>query len=120
MLAKLGVLLMDEDHAALERMFGDVDTTPDADLPQLFEAVAAELAAHFAREEKAMTQARVPILLAHIELHQQILIEVARMRRAIAAESPEAARQLLGAFLPALIEQHVATADTATAHFLRG
>ena len=115
----LGVPLMDRDHAAIERMFAEVETTPDEGLPGLFEAIARELAEHFAREEAAMTEAQVPILLSHLELHAQLLREVERMREEIASHGAEGARQLLGAMLPQLVANHVATADTASASFLR-
>jgi hemerythrin len=102
---------MNEDRAALERLFGRVEETPDAGLAQLFEAIAAELSAHFAREEKAMTEARAPVLLAHIELHQQASKEIERMRAEIGSAGAEAARQLIGALLPLMAPQQLATAD---------
>ncbi len=116
----LGVPLMDRDHAAIERMFAGVATTPDERLPDLFEAIARELAEHFAREEAAMTEARVPILLCHLELHAKLLREVERMRDEIASRGGDGARELLGAMLPQLVANHVATADTVSASFLRG
>ena len=115
----LGVPLMDRDHAAIERMFAAVADTPDESLPELFEAIAHEIVDHFAREEAAMTEARVPILLCHLELHAQLLREVERMRDEIASRGAEGARELLGAMLPQLVANHVATADTVSASFLR-
>ncbi len=44
----LGVPLMDRDHAALERIFGDVANTPDEGLLDLFNTIARELSEHFA------------------------------------------------------------------------
>ena len=115
----LGVPLMDRDHAALERMFEDAARTADEGLPEFFEAIARELADHFAREEAAMTEARVPGLLPHLELHAQLLREVEKMREAIAS-GDAAAREILEAILPQLIEHHVATADTVSASSFRG
>ena len=66
-----------------------------------------------------MTEARVPILLCHLELHAQLLREVERMRDEIASRGAEGARELLGAMLPQLVANHVATADTVSASFLR-
>ena len=116
----LGVPLMDRDHAAIERMFADVADTPDEGLPELFEAIAREIADHFAREEAAMTEARVPILLCHLELHAQLMREVEKMRDEIASRNADGARELIGAMLPQLVANHVATADTVSASFLRG
>ncbi len=115
----LGVPLMDRDHATIERMFADVAATPDEGLPALFDVIANELADHFAREEAVMTEARVPILAPHLDLHAQLLREVEKMRVAIASRA-DAARELMEAVLPGLVEHHVATADTVTASFLRG
>jgi hemerythrin-like metal-binding protein len=111
---------MDRDHAALERMFADVARTPDDGLPELFEAIARELAKHFAREEAAMTEARVPVLASHLDLHAQLLRELEKMRPVIGSHDAEAARELMGAILPQLVEHHVATADAVSASFLRG
>jgi len=116
----LGVSLMDRDHAELERKFADVSTTPDEGLPELFEAIACALADHFAREEAAMTEARVPVLAAHLDLHAQLLREVEKMRDVVASGNADAAREIMGAILPRLIEHHVATADAVSASFLRG
>ncbi len=115
----LGVPLMDRDHAAIERLFVDVATTPDESLPDLFGAIARELAEHFTREEAVMTEARVSILLCHLEHHTQLLREVERMRDEIASRGAEGARELLGSMLPQLVAYHVATADNASASFLR-
>ena len=116
----LGVPLMDRDHSAIERMFADVADTPDEGLPELFDAIAHEIADHFAREEAAMTEVRVPNLLRHLELHAQLMREVEKMRDEIAARNTGGARELMGDILPRLIANHVATADTVSASFLRG
>ncbi len=66
-----------------------------------------------------MTEARVPVLLPHLELHAQLLREVDRMRRDIASRDAEGARQLIGTLLPQLVANHVATADAVSASFLK-
>lgn len=116
---RLGVSLMDDDHAALERLIGSAEDSPEAELAPLFEAIAAELAAHFSREEKAMMEARAPILFAHMGLHRQLLQEVERMPAELCGLNAEAARHLIGATLALMIEQHVGSADAVTAMFLR-
>ena len=92
----LGVPLMDRDHAAIERMFDAIAVTPNEGLPELFEAVAREIVDHFAREEAAMTEARVPALLSHLELHAQLIREVEKMRNEITSRNAEGARELMG------------------------
>jgi hemerythrin-like metal-binding protein len=115
----LGVPLMDRDHAALDGLFARVAQTPDAGLLYCFDSIALALGEHFAREEAAMTEARVPILLCHLELHAQLLREVEKMREALATCDAGAARALIGTILPDLVANHIATADTVSALFLR-
>ncbi len=115
----LGVPLMDRDHAAIERMLAESKEKPDLELLTFFDAIAQEVRDHFGREEKAMTEARVPVLLCHLELHAQILGEVATLRREIVSRGAASARDLIDAVLPSLIANHVATADTVSARFLR-
>lgn len=119
MIPILDVPLMDRDHAGLERMLAGFHEKPDAELLDSFDAIASELREHFAREEHAMTEARVPILDCHLELHAQILREVDVMRAEIVAHGPASARDLVGAVLPQMIANHIAAADTVSASFLR-
>ena len=114
----LGVPLMDRDHAAIERMLVEAKEKPDSELLDYFDAIAQEIRDHFAREEKAMTEARVPVLLCHLELHAQILGEIATLRREIVSRGAASARDFIDAVLPELIANHVATADTVSARFL--
>jgi hypothetical protein len=61
-----------------------------------------------------MTEARVPVLLCHLELCVQILGEVTTLRREIVSHGAASARDLIDAVLPGLIANHVATADTVS------
>jgi hemerythrin-like metal-binding protein len=110
---------MDRDHAAIERMLVEARRKPDSDLLDCFDAISREIRDHFAREETAMTEARVPVLLCHLELHAQILREVEMIRGEIVSKGPASARELVDAVLPQLIANHIATADTVSATFLR-
>jgi hemerythrin-like metal-binding protein len=114
----LGVAIIDRDHCDIEAMFARVADAPDEALPGLLNEIARELAGHFAREEAALIEARIPVLLSHIELHVQLLREVDRMRRAVAANDPDV-RRLIAECLPRLIAEHIATADTISAALLR-
>ena len=85
MAVKLGVAWMDLGHAAFEQLLAGVHATANAELASFFETVVKEIEAHFAREEKALMDAGIQTLLAHIELHQQILTEVERTNGKTAA-----------------------------------
>ena len=113
---RLGVPLMDRDHAAIDLLFDAAATTANLELPALLDMIAEELHDHFAREEAAMTEARVPFLLHHFELHTQLLREIENMRR----EAARSARRLIGVLLLRFVADHVATADAAAARFLIG
>ena len=115
----LGVPLMDRDHAALERMLVEAREKPDSELIDCFDAITQEIRDHFAREETAMTEARVPVLHCHLELHAQLLRDVERIRSELVSRGAASARALVDAVLPQLIADHVATADTVSARFLR-
>jgi len=115
---RLGVPFMDRDHAALDCLFDAAAATADSELPALLDTISRELHDHFAREEAAMTQARVPFLLHHFELHTQIMREVENMCRKVARCDAGSARQVIGALLARMIADHVAVADAAAARFL--
>ena len=116
--AFLGVPVMDRDHDVIVRMFGAFADAPDGELLERADAIADEIRDHFSREEEVMTEAMIPILHCHLELHAQLLDEVEKMRE-MARGDAAAARRLFGSLLPELIENHVATADTASSRFLR-
>jgi hemerythrin-like metal-binding protein len=119
MVPTLGIAFIDRDHREIDAMFARVADTPDVALPRLLDEIARELAAHFAREEAALIEARIPVLLPHIELHAQLLREVDRMRRAVAANDPDV-RGLIAECLPRLVAEHIATADAISAAFCCG
>ena len=117
---RLGVPLMDRDHAAIDLLFDAAATTADSELPALLDMIAEELHDHFAREEAMMTEARVLFLFHHFELHTQLLREIENMRREVATSNASSARQLIGVLLFRFVADHVATADAAAARFLIG
>ena len=63
-----------------------------------------------------MTEARVLVLHCHLELPAQLLRDVERIRSDLLSRGAASARALV---LPQLIAEHVATADTVSARFLR-
>jgi len=116
----LGVPLMDEDHARLEDMFEAAATMDDAGLPAAFVEIRNELAAHLAREEKLMQAHDVPVLPCHVELHQALMTQAEAGQRLVDSGDLAGLRIHLASALPHLVAQHVATADTVSAGFIKG
>ena len=116
----LNVPLMDEDHAVLDAFLDNANHAQDADLPQLFEDIRREIALHFAREEQLMQKHDVPVYACHVELHAALLEQADLGRGFIEAGDMASLRIHLGSALPHLISQHIATADTVSAGFIRG
>ena len=110
---------MDRDHDVIVRMFGEFANPPDGELVDRADAIAREIRDHFSREEEIMTEAMIPILHCHLELHAQLLSDLKTMREEIGRGDAATARRLFGSVLPQLIENHVETADTASGRFLR-
>ena len=90
-----------------------------SELLDYFDAIAQEIRDHFAREEKAMTEARVPVLHLSPRAACPDPGEVATLRREIVFRGAASARDFIDAVLPGLIASHIATADTVSARFLR-
>jgi len=116
----LGVPEMDADHEVLHAMFDRVVTTADADLPALFDAIDAEVRAHFAREEKLIDANDLPIAHCHKTQHTLLLAEFDAARARLATADAGVLRRLLGEVLPELVAGHVASVDRVTSQFLIG
>jgi len=114
---ELGVELMDHDHLRIERMLESAAQAPDAELPRLHQAIAAELAAHFAREETLMRERRVPGLFCHISQHSVVLAELKRHGEAV---DGAALRRSLAVAVPQLILSHIATMDRMAVAYING
>lgn len=112
----LGIAEMDDDHAAIDALLSRAIDTPPEQLPDLLAAVRAELAAHFEREEALLRQRAFPGLFCHVAQHRQILGDIARGERALAASLP----RLLAVVLPQIVDSHIATMDGMAASFLKG
>lgn len=117
--AKLGVPLMDDDHALLDELMSGASGAADAELPRLLAEIEAETRAHFGREESLMREAGVPILHCHEQQHALFLAEFRRGHEAVASGNLAALREFLADFLPGLFLDHVGSVDTMTASFLR-
>lgn len=116
----LHVPLMDEDHAVLDAFLDNATQAQDADLPKLFDDIRREVALHFAREEQLMRKHDVPVYDCHVELHAALLEQVDLGRRFVEAGDMAGLRIHLSSALPHLISQHIATADSVSAGFIRG
>jgi hemerythrin len=76
----LGVRVMDEDHYVLEQMFAQAAQVADSGIVAHLDAIHAEIAAHFAREEAEMARAGAPILPCHCVQHAALLDEAEKIR----------------------------------------
>ena len=117
---RLGVPLMDRDHAAIDLLFDAAARAADSELATLLDMIAEELHDHFAREEAMMAEARIPFLFHHFELHTQLLREIEKMRREVASSDAASTRRLIEVLSLRFVADHVATADAAAARFLIG
>lgn len=117
--ARLGVAVMDDDHARLDELMSGASSAADAELPRLLAEIEAETRAHFSREESLMRQAGVPILHCHEQQHALFLAEFRRGHEASASGDFAALREFLTDYLPGLFLDHVGSVDTVTAGFLR-
>ncbi|MCW2273904.1 hypothetical protein GJ654_08090 [Rhodoblastus acidophilus] len=113
----LGVDVMDRDHYALEHMFARTPQIADDDLPAHLDAILAEIAAHFVREEAAMEAAGVPILHCHRGQHAALLEEAGRLRNEFARVDAPARRHAIWFRLARLVSDHVASVDAISSRF---
>ena len=113
----LGVDVMDRDHYALEQMFARTPQIADDGLSAHFDALLAEITAHFAREEAAMEAADVPILHCHRGQHAALLEEAGRLRQEFERVDAPARRHAIGFRLARLVSDHVASVDAISSRF---
>jgi hemerythrin len=113
----LGVSVMDEDHYALEQMFVRTAQIADDGLTAHLDAIVAELAAHFAREEAEMERVGVPVLPCHRGQHAALLAEAEALREASALAEPRMRRHLIGFTLAQKMANHIAGVDQISSSF---
>jgi hemerythrin-like metal-binding protein len=113
----LGVRVMDEDHYALEQMFARTPYCADDELGAHLDAIAAALAAHFAREEAEMERVGVPMLPCHRGQHATLLAEVEKLRERFARAAPAMRRHLIGYVLAQNVASHIAGVDRISSDF---
>ena len=113
----LGVRVMDEDHYALEQMFAQTAQVADSGLAAHLDAILAEIAAHFAREEAEMERVGVPILPCHRIQHAALLDEAAKIRASFSNAEPRVRRRLIAFDLAQLVANHVAGPDRISSEF---
>ena len=116
----LGIRAMDDDHAALEELLRTVGAAPDRKLPALFETIAREVHAHFAREEALMRQHRLPVLFCHIAQHKRILETISAARLMTDLLDIAALRHFLEDDLPQQLFAHMASVDRVAAELISG
>ncbi|WP_298422909.1 hemerythrin domain-containing protein [Rhodoblastus sp.] len=113
----LGVRVMDEDHFVLEQMFARTAEIDDSGLPAHLDAILAEIAAHFLREEAEMERVGVPILHCHRGQHAALLAEGEKLRQAFPGANARGQRRLIVFNLAQLVANHVASVDQISSAF---
>ncbi len=113
----LGVRVMDEDHYVLEQMFAQAARIADSGLAAHLDAILAEIAAHFAREEAEMERVGVPILACHRVQHAALLDEAKKIAAFFPSAEPQGQRGLIAFNLAQLVADHVAGPDRASSDF---
>ncbi len=113
----LGVRVMDEDHYVLERMFAQAAQVEASGLAAHLNAILAEIAAHFAREEAEMERVGVPILPCHRVQHAALLDEAKKIRAIFPGAEPQVQRRLIAFDLAQLVADHVAGPDRVSSDF---
>ncbi|HUO54307.1 MAG TPA: hemerythrin domain-containing protein [Rhodoblastus sp.] len=113
----LGVRVMDEDHYALEQMFAGTESVDDAGLRAHLDAILAEIAAHFGREEAEMERVGVPVLQCHRLQHAVLLAEAEKIRQAFGGAANGTRRRLIAFNLARLVADHVASVDRISSGF---
>lgn len=119
MAAPLHVLFLpelDADHERLELMLDEAQNLDGVALERCFDALLAETAAHFAREEAFFAQGGTKNLLCHRARHQALLALGADLRRKFGDEgdSTRRTRLIVEDFARALAD-HVLAMDRISA-----
>lgn len=116
----LGVKVMDDDHAVLEALLRGAATLPDDALPGALGEIAAEVEAHFHREEEEMRRHAVPVLFCHMAQHKRIVDLLAAAQKLAGPQDMVRLRTFLTVMLPGEIEAHINSVDRMSARFMTG
>jgi len=76
----LGFTPMDDVHAEFVDMIGRIQVAEDAELPELFDALAVHLERHFELENKWMVETNFPPRDCHIDEHAAVLKSVGEVQ----------------------------------------
>lgn len=112
---RLGVPLMDEQHAALVELFNVLEK-PDSDLAALVPGFAAYAEFHFQEEEALMRRHGYPHLAAHVAEHEAYRATFARMM--LESQGGPAQRQSMQDYIATWLAQHILGTDKAFTLFL--
>jgi hemerythrin-like metal-binding protein len=113
----LGHPPMDDEHEALVAAIAALQAAPDAELPALLGAFAAQAQAHFDAEDGWMRASAFPPAGCHIGEHAAVLGSVKGVQKRLAAGDTAAARTLARA-LADWFPSHAMHLDSALAHWL--
>lgn len=114
----LGVEKMDETHREFVEQLNALGEVSDAAMLERLEAFIAHTEAHFARENRWMTDAGFPMIHCHLEEHEGVLSIMREVRGMVADGRFELGRVLVRELAP-WFTNHAATMDTTLALFIQ-
>ena len=114
-----GVPVMDMLHRQIDDAMHAALTCDDQAFPPRFDALVTVLEDAFAVEESWMEEIDYPATRSHREQHGRVLLGMHHVHCSLLAGDVGTARKVVACLLPAWIELHAATLDTALAMYLQ-
>jgi hemerythrin len=113
----IGHPAMDEEHAEFVRLVRELQACADADLRACFERFSEHAAAHFAAEDRWMTDTGFPPRGCHMDEHAAVLQSIEEVGRLVHRGDVAEGRRLAQA-LADWFPRHAQHLDSALAHWI--
>ena len=114
---KRGLGFQDADHQEAVRLMNALQTCSDDEFPGLFAEHLTHLREHLERENQLMERINFFAIEVHMDEHASILATLDDVQAQLDAGDLDSARAFAEHDLPEWFLRHLATMDTATAHF---
>lgn len=113
----LGHAPMDATHHEFVALVTQLETVDNAGMLAVFDELVTHTVAHFAQENRWMSECGFPPIHCHEGEHERVLQSLQEMRPNVEAD-PGVGRILAGELSP-WFAQHAATMDNALAYYMR-